>query len=604
MKRKTLIIDGILLILVFCFITGIQAYWLGRNTSFLPADMDIHLGKVHNYYNAITEGYPLNSVLERRPREYPPLLYITGAVAYGIFGPSEKAACLSITIFSLLLILAVYGMGLSLGGRWLAWISVLLAISSPEWFINGITFRHEAPLTAFLALCFLFYFRSEGFRNRKDSILCGVFAGLAASSKFSFLFFLVFPFIFWIINIWITGEGKGKDYARRTAITAGGFLVLALIVLATRLMGDRFIMDHLLAVLIIWIVFMAGMALGAYRLEKNLKFSGALKQKFNLFYALLAAVLLGLPHYAVNMGEFKAKLATNMMTGANIAGTDIPNMIWYYLSELNRFFPLALVFLGAGIIISFMPGYKDKRNEIISLILSITGGVLFLSVLAAIKHPHYIIPALPAVILISTFWMTRLKYGFRNAIFALVVILFLWQSTGWFWQYKSPQTCPKIPAATAPLPQNFRVEPYPENSDFPLEKDLLEAIRKDNPIAINIDTVRLLVKRPFESPLDPPYMRYLADIKDYFSLSLIFSFSQEIQREDLAGWDYMILVVPGKNLEKKELFESLIAKKTGSPPVIVKEIKTRYRGVTYMNYLYRYPVEQDYRKSPDRPLVE
>ncbi|MCL5035672.1 MAG: glycosyltransferase family 39 protein [Chloroflexi bacterium] len=602
MNKKALIIDSVLLILFFILLFSVQAYWLSENTSFLPADMDLHLGKLYGFYEKVSGeqgGDGLKMALARRPREYPPVLYLTGSLSYLIFGTQEKLACLSVGVFSLILIFAVYGTGLALGGRGLAWMAVLITTTSPQWFTGGVTFRHEAPLTAFLALCFLFYFLSDGFRRRREAVLCGIFAGMAALSKFSFVFFLILPLLYWMETIWLAGKDGLKGQFRRGSLIIAGFLVLAGIIAMIRIIGPWVFRQWLYTGLVLWAIFLGALTWAVVRWEKRLPGEDPVNRRFNLLYAFLAFLLLGFPHYAINLGEFSARAGSHLMTGAHLGGFDLPAMLLFYLKSINDFFPGALALLVLGTILSFIPAINEKRGETLILLLSIAGGVFFLAAFAVLRLPYYILPALPAVALLSIFWAGRLKPCLRGAALALVILLSLWQLTGWLFQYRAQGIFLHIPIATAPLPQHDRVEPYPERADFPLEKELLEAIRVDCPSAQPSEIIRVLVKRNFDSPLAPPYMRYLADKKHYFHLDLILNFNQEIQRDDMKGWHYLILMEREDSQRMIPHLDSLMMKETGKPPALIKELHNRRRGVSYITRLYRYPFEDRRREHSD-----
>lgn len=146
------------------------------------------------FYNELTEWkFRIIPTLQ-----YPPLVYLVSSIFFRILGFSILTARLSISVFTVVFLLSMYGIGRELGGRLGGVCSFAMAMGSPTAGWAQSQFYLDFPQTAMTALAFFFLLSSVGFKNRNKSILFGFAMGLALLTKWSALFFMAFP-IFWFI---------------------------------------------------------------------------------------------------------------------------------------------------------------------------------------------------------------------------------------------------------------------------------------------------------------------------------------------------------------------------------------------------------------------
>jgi len=130
--------------------------------------------------------------------KYPPLVYIVSSVYYMILGYSPQVARMSLFIFSIIFILSMYGIGKEYGGRIGGICVSAIAASSP----HIISFAHryyiDFPQTAMTAIAFYLLLLTNGYKNRKFSWILGIVLGLATFSKWSAMFFLLIPLVWFI----------------------------------------------------------------------------------------------------------------------------------------------------------------------------------------------------------------------------------------------------------------------------------------------------------------------------------------------------------------------------------------------------------------------
>ncbi|MCD4786362.1 MAG: glycosyltransferase family 39 protein [Candidatus Eremiobacteraeota bacterium] len=131
--------------------------------------------------------------------KYPPLVYLVSSAYYVILGYSPVVARMSLFIFSIIFILSMYGIGKEFGGRIGGICVSAIAASSP----HIISFAHryyiDFPQTAMTALAFYMLLLTKGYRDRKFSWILGVVLGLAVFTKWSTLFFILVPLVWFII---------------------------------------------------------------------------------------------------------------------------------------------------------------------------------------------------------------------------------------------------------------------------------------------------------------------------------------------------------------------------------------------------------------------
>jgi dolichyl-phosphate-mannose-protein mannosyltransferase len=125
---------------------------------------------------------------------YPPLVYWTAALFYGVLGTTASwAAVLSQSVFLGILTFSTYGIGERLWSRRVGLLSAVFVVLSPMLISLFKDFLLDPPLTAMTALALYLLIRCEYFSLRWPSVLLGLAYGLGLLTKWNFILYLALP---------------------------------------------------------------------------------------------------------------------------------------------------------------------------------------------------------------------------------------------------------------------------------------------------------------------------------------------------------------------------------------------------------------------------
>lgn len=130
---------------------------------------------------------------------YPPLVHFVAIIFYKIFGVSLQTARTSVILFSIVFILSMYGIGKEFGNELSGAAVAALSASAPQILIFSRMFFLDFPQAAMSALVFYLILKTNNYRETGYSFLLGVVLGLALLTKWSTVFFIYFPIIWFII---------------------------------------------------------------------------------------------------------------------------------------------------------------------------------------------------------------------------------------------------------------------------------------------------------------------------------------------------------------------------------------------------------------------
>ena len=155
---------------------------------------DQHASRAGELYVHLSPGG--GGDLPRYP--FPPLVYLVTYIFFHLFGLSLKSALWSQQFFTLLFVPAVYGVGRSIGGRTGGLVAAFLASSSPLVLNASRGYFLDYPQTALAALALLVLLGTDGYRSERHSWALGIALGAALLTKWSSLFFLAVPLLWYL----------------------------------------------------------------------------------------------------------------------------------------------------------------------------------------------------------------------------------------------------------------------------------------------------------------------------------------------------------------------------------------------------------------------
>jgi hypothetical protein len=179
-------------------------YWLTQDTVPPYHDPLNHLMSSLLYYHVL-QGQGLSTSglagLLNVDNYYPPLATLTASVFY-FFMPSDMdtATWMLNQFFLGLLIAATYRLGTRLYSAEIGLMAAVAVTSFPIITIQSRIFMLDIPTTAMTAWAMYGLLRTEGFQRLGASIIFGVVSGLATLTKWSYLFFIFLPLIYFIVQ--------------------------------------------------------------------------------------------------------------------------------------------------------------------------------------------------------------------------------------------------------------------------------------------------------------------------------------------------------------------------------------------------------------------
>lgn len=121
---------------------------------------------------------------------HPPLTQLVSGAFFAVAGRTPRVALYSLLVFSLVLLLSVYGLGRHLGGRVGGLAAAMLAASHGHLIHHGGQYYIDMPGAAMALLALWALLRTDGFRHGKASLWFGLCLGLAMLTKWTNLVFL------------------------------------------------------------------------------------------------------------------------------------------------------------------------------------------------------------------------------------------------------------------------------------------------------------------------------------------------------------------------------------------------------------------------------
>jgi 4-amino-4-deoxy-L-arabinose transferase-like glycosyltransferase len=182
------------ILLVFILIFLIQNYYFIKTDKF-PQDCDSHYKYSLTYFDILSG---VKTPASRFDIYYPPLVYLITAPFYRLQGATLESARLSLSVYSVIFFLAMFGIGFELGGIYAAFAVMALAVSSP--FVLDLSRRYVLgfPNLALVSLAFYLLLKTNYFRHRIYSLLFGLVLAISVLVKWSTLYIMFVPTLWFI----------------------------------------------------------------------------------------------------------------------------------------------------------------------------------------------------------------------------------------------------------------------------------------------------------------------------------------------------------------------------------------------------------------------
>jgi 4-amino-4-deoxy-L-arabinose transferase-like glycosyltransferase len=201
-SRPAQVIALALLGLLIAFHLYNNLLWRMSNELVYSMDRMFHQVTSLAYYDILRESVNLRTLFSALTWSdyYPPLVHLTVTAFYKLFGVSMDVAALSNSLYLVLFLLAVYGIGKRLGGPWLGLLSAFVVSTFPIIFALSRYLYIDYALTAMVAVNIYLLLRSERFEHKGSSLLYGVTLGLGMLIKWTFIVFVAPPLLVVLVS--------------------------------------------------------------------------------------------------------------------------------------------------------------------------------------------------------------------------------------------------------------------------------------------------------------------------------------------------------------------------------------------------------------------
>ncbi|MCD4786178.1 MAG: glycosyltransferase family 39 protein [Candidatus Eremiobacteraeota bacterium] len=183
-----------LFIFLFISIYLFQNYlFIQKDTA--PSQTDSHIFRTHRMYEVFFQGKKHDIHM----CAYPPLIHIVVIPFFKFMGISINVARFSVSVFTVIFLIAMFGIGYELGGYYSGAAVMALAGSCP-WILDySRIYMQDFPQTAMTALAFYFLLKSRSYKNRVVSVILGIVLALSLLTKWSSAFFITLPLLWFLV---------------------------------------------------------------------------------------------------------------------------------------------------------------------------------------------------------------------------------------------------------------------------------------------------------------------------------------------------------------------------------------------------------------------
>lgn len=399
------------LILLFAFYLACSFIWIKLDTRLPGWDQSVHIGLSLDYLHLIN-NFKSDTLMEMLDKSdyYPPLYHLLIVPFHMLFGISDDNFIYINIFFLFMALFSLMQVGRMLYSEMTGFLAGVMLCSVPFWLWNLYNCLIDLPLTAIVLFSFFIYMKSQDFSNRKYSILFGITMGLGILLKWTFVFYVIIPFMYYAVKS-VREEIITRDKTDKNRIVLFAFILIALFFLSLTLLPiftDTYLPSLLFLFAMLVVLFF------------KTKSSGL--RTTNIAMLIIVVFLLIFPWYFRHFFQLLGKFGSNMGDAIRIEGDpavfSIPSFTYYIRAAINGFPVIFLMFLFSGIL-----AFAVKwRKENIHLILWTVPALVFMTLISN-KDKRYILPLYPFLALVSTHWLIYI--GNRRAKEILVCCLLI-----------------------------------------------------------------------------------------------------------------------------------------------------------------------------------
>ncbi len=410
--------------------------YLSKSVIIWGYDQPAHLVRTMAYYDISQRVNIIKSLFKVMTWSWnrPPLPWLPALPLFRLFGVSADVALMGNVLYLFILLFSLYGIGCKMYGRGVGMLAAFAVSTYPILFNLSRTAYPDFALTAMVALSISFLIRVDGFRNRTYSLLWGLSLGLGLLTKWPFLAFVGGPAIYLFLRSGALREikpslGRNLPFSGLPGLVRSPWLqgIWAAFLTFVWYFPNR---AHLRQFALgVWLLPISWLLLWA----TFFFITRPVSQGTNLLSALSIGAVVGSIWSLPNIGFLRrAFFIAYSRENAWARLLNMGNPLTYarYISIVAKehlgglYFALFLL----AILLLAYPRLKPLKNVLrpvsgeMGILLLWLAVPYFVFTLSRTKSPRFLVPALPAVALITARGVTRLrKVEVRALLLALVV---------------------------------------------------------------------------------------------------------------------------------------------------------------------------------------
>jgi len=479
-KTKSFLSQYYHIIVIVVILIVFSLYFLNyikNNTAIPIGDALNHLSIASRVFRVTRGELPTQHI---RDLQYPPLVYFISCLFFRIFGFEPQNALFTQYIFSLVFLLALYGLGSSMGEK-IGGIAVLLLGSiSPYFIIWGRRYLLDMPAAAMILLSLWLLIRSDNFKKTGYSILFGIATALSLWIKWSCIVFILPPFLILFIVQGIKNRKSG--------------LILLFSVIASALPGMYYLnlgktlapgniesfmvisRFHYILFSSIFFILLLGFIIFRIMFRKRFEEGKGIYSvsAFNAGISLFIAQLLVYPIYLISIKPYFVHFAQQreFMKRFDFGGNLITN-----LYSVAWSFPLAILLIIVGIVFIFISPKKFLESGL--LFSSLIVGLL-ITTASSPPARKYILPAVGICVVFGGYWIGLVRRWFSIPLISILFIISMLPYYSYFYSVPVFSGVPPIGTGREKMtgylfnPLPYKIPP-PDRGDYHI-KDVVTCI--------------------------------------------------------------------------------------------------------------------------------
>ncbi len=351
------------------------------------------------------QGNHLMTSLEFIPSDILDTVYLWSNLIYLFLGAERRPGELSVALFLIPLAYFIYQSGRLLGGRAAGALAVFLVC-----FHGGVhelarTYMLDLPLTCAVAGTLWAMIRSDLFRLRRSSLLLAPVIAAGMLTKYNYFYFIL-PLV--LAGIYLLQLTTRRLWLTTLMLAgAGGFCLIVMskgvLYGSTAEQGELMIQPALLYALLPFLFVSLGLSRRTGRRSVVVRDEQALARLRNLLLAASVGLLPVLPWYCLHLSRMWVYWFDMNQRVGGISSGGMGQLIVDHFSCWHVGF-LPMLILGVVLI----PWNAQQRPERAIILLGTisTGAILIMTITPQVR---FFIPLLPALVLLSTWWLRLLK---------------------------------------------------------------------------------------------------------------------------------------------------------------------------------------------------